>query len=166
MIVVYQPKQEEREHEHHVELDRHCAPCNQVFAAQVIGLGSGRAGTGADAAFEAEDNAQRDAALLVRLARCPRCGAREGAALRSVIISLAAWCVLAGVLGWLAWAMEKAMNRRDDQTIVLGLAAGAIATLGVGIYRTAQRFIGSRNRVQFLASNKSDNKQGPYRSKV
>ena len=103
---------------------------------------------------------------MLLIARCPRCGAREGAALRSVAISLALWCVLAVALAWVAWAMQKAMTARDDQTIVLGLAAGVIATLGVGIYRTAQRFMGSKNRVQFLASNKSDNKQGPYRSKV
>jgi hypothetical protein len=166
MIVVYQPKQEERAHEHHVELDRHCAPCNQVFAAQVIGLGKGRAGTGADAAFEAEDNAQRDAALLVRLARCPRCGAREGAALRSVLVSLFFMCALGVAAGWAAWVLQGALTARDDETLVLGLVVASIAVFGVGIYRSAQRFIGSKNRVQFLASSKQDNKQGPYRSSV
>jgi len=92
-------RSETAKHELEVELDHHCAPCGKTSAAWVRGtavvvekrtiIDQG----GSDAAFLAETEAQRNAALLIRLARCPRCHRRDGSEMRKLAIRFG-WMIL------------------------------------------------------------------------
>ena len=170
LVYARHSKQEERDYEHRVELDRHCSPCNAVFPAYVIGRGHAAAPTGADAAFDAEDAAQRDAALLVRLAPCPRCGRREAAAVRSHYLAMAG-----GVLGGLALvavalilvalgAFESGAMSGGSVKLVAVLGVGGLVLLVVSFKKSYARWRGSRDRVHFLPAPAPNEPQGPYRS--
>jgi hypothetical protein len=81
----------------HVELDHHCEHCGAVSPAVVMGRGSGR-DRGGDGQFLAETDAQRDAAALIRLAKCPLCSRRNPTGVRA-LWKRAGW-VLAGCIAF------------------------------------------------------------------
>src|SRR5262249_52230835 len=74
-----------------VELDHHCPYCGTVSPATVVGKGHGSTGgafldNGRQEARDlARDSSQRDAALLIRMATCPRCHRRDEGEIRALV---------------------------------------------------------------------------------
>ncbi len=126
-----------------VELDHTCPHCGVVSPALVSGhslvseqrfiLEQGSS----DAKFLAETEAQRDAALLIRVVRCPRCQRRDSAEIRKLWLPLV-WITLgAAALGLASLAVIPIA-----MLLLLGWAATGV--------RAMRALRGSDRRVRFL----------------
>jgi hypothetical protein len=149
-----------------VELDHHCPHCGTVSPALVRGRGFATESRslldlgGSDAQFKGEVTAQRDAALLIRLARCPACGKRDPKGIR-VLWMRAVWVLLGAV------ALDLiAMTMRDADVPwhhALGLLAGFVGGIWLLLAAVAWRQLrGSNERVRFITPPAPP--AGPYRS--
>jgi hypothetical protein len=129
-----------------VELDHHCPHCHTVSAAKVQGKGVGIERRfffelgGSDAQFLAETEAQRDAARLIRVARCPRCQLRDGAEVRKLWLPLLWTALVVLALAWLA------PHARIPLAVLLPLLELLLGRRAVRALR------GSDRRVQFIGT--------------
>ena len=137
-----------------VELDLHCAACGVSSSAWV--RGRSLPVVGPDATFLAEVEAQRDAAAIIRLAQCPRCGTHDPRELRAV----------AKRFGWSAAGVATfvlALGALSDPLRALAacwpLLAGAWALQGGSLY---MKLRGAKTRVRFNTA--ATETCGPYRS--
>jgi hypothetical protein len=112
--------------------DHYCPHCRAVSQAIAVGTGDGAPGFGSDVAeavAHARNNAQLDAARAVKLARCPRCGRRDGAEVRRFLVgSLVSGTLIGAGAGVLAFLFT--------------LSSGyALAAVGAGLAGGALRFV-------------------------
>ena len=126
-----------------VELDHQCEHCGAVSPAMVSGRAVAseqrfifEAGS-SDAQFLAETEAQRDAALLIRVVRCPRCQRRNAAELRTLWMPML-WMALG--------ATALAIAGLAVVPLVMLVLIGGLA-FGV---RAVKALRGSDRRVRFL----------------
>jgi hypothetical protein len=142
-----------------VELDHHCERCGAVSTAIVLGRGSGSDRDG-DGRFLADTNAQRDAAALIRLARCPRCSRRNPSAVRRLwwrgglaVVAIAALAAFVGALGDGPFDLALLSKLTLGPFGVMALIAVAV-TAGI----TVRQLLGSEDRVRFrsLAADPAD----------
>jgi hypothetical protein len=133
--------------EHRLERTRVCHGCRATLLVNVLGKGEARYhhGAAAQARTDAEQAARADAALLSGLAACPRCGAREGVAVRQVIFhALIRLCAAAAVVA-VAWWSEI-----PPAKFVAVLAAWALFVSHVAV--NIRRFVGAKRRVEITLS--------------
>ncbi len=151
-----------------VELDPNCAYCGKTSAAMVTGKGSASenksvfAPDGSDAGFLADVEAQRDAAELIRLARCPKCGRRSAEGIRGLWMRFVWLGILFAVLaavGW--WAVDEKMLGASDARMYYAIFA--VGSFGPLAWKTYEKMRGSRERVCFISSTTSEPRD-PYRS--
>jgi hypothetical protein len=95
--------------------------------------------------------AQEEAARLILLARCPRCGRRGPTAVReliggSIALALAGVVLLAVAAGLLALGPPD----RSADKLVATCAVGGAAVIGFAFTRVRSRWRGSDERVRFL----------------
>jgi hypothetical protein len=145
-----------------VELDHHCSACGKTSTAWVIGRGSASSSTGAfghrasDVQFMAETEAQRDAAAIIRLVRCPYCEKRDPAEMRAALTPLAIWPGSILAASWLLlWGFEV--------PLWLGGSLAAVTLLAIG-GKLVGRLRGTTLRVRFLREAVPSEPQGPYRT--
>jgi hypothetical protein len=170
-MIVYVNKTETASATHDVELDHACSACNKVSPAWVRGKATVTESRGAfspgssDAQFLAETEAQRNAAMLIRIARCPHCQTRDPVEMRKVWMRLV-WAFVGIEACHAVWA---ALGYRDYFVDWMGLASTSLGVqlvglgaVGIKIWRDLQA---SDTRVRFIKEQKSE-EQGPYRSAV
>jgi hypothetical protein len=127
-----------------IELDHHCSECGAVSSARVLGEQSGMAGQDARIA------AQEEAAQLIRLAPCPRCGKRGRRAASRLIGGSALMAASGVVLLLVAWVMVQIGALQDGGERLVGVTAFAAGGLPiVAFLRARSRWRGSTERVHF-----------------
>jgi len=115
---------------------------------QVLGKGEARYSRGnvTDARLAAQHAAWSDAALLAGLAPCPRCGAREGRAVRAVVFhAFIRLALAAAILGVCEYA-ERAewIDLGPLWLVAIGFAwVLLVSAVAVNI----RRFVGAKKRV-------------------
>jgi hypothetical protein len=132
-----------------VALDHHCPHCRHVAEATVRGEGSATSADfnpQSDANFHAKDNAQRDAALLIRLAPCQKCRMRDGAEVRRLFIGGVLHVIGAVGLAGVAYVLFF-LGAFEVYTLLLCL--GALSMLFYAVYTPLKRWRGSTERVRF-----------------
>jgi hypothetical protein len=155
---------------HDVELDHACGVCEKTSPAWVRGKATivenrtGIEAGGSDAQFLAETEAQRNAALLIRIARCPHCTRRDPEQMRKLWMRFV-WVILAVEV---AHALFALIGATDDYARVWLRAAptmfGAALVLLISVgSKTWVDLRASDTRVRFLKETKSE-AVGPYRS--
>jgi hypothetical protein len=134
--------------EHALEHTRTCAGCRSVIQLQVLGKGEARYSRGntTDARLAAKHAAWSDATLLAGLAPCPRCGTREGRAVRAVVLHVFVRLALAAaILGVCEYAERNAQMDLGPFWLV---ALGVVWVLFVSaVAVNIRRFVGAKKRV-------------------
>jgi hypothetical protein len=116
-----------------------------MLELRVVGKGEARydGGKAVQARHTAVERAQADAILLAGLARCPRCGARQSAAVRKVIGHVALRLVLAAaVLGVAEW------SEIDLAMFAALLVAWCLLVSAIAV--NVRRFLGATKRVEVI----------------
>jgi len=170
-MIVYAQKTETRSATHDVELDHACGACKKTSPAWVRGQATVTESRGAfemgssDAQFFAETEAQRNAAMLIRIVRCPHCGVRDPGEMRKVWMRLV-WTFLAIEIFHALWATLGSHDYFDDWMRLASTAIGVqlVGLAGVG-FKIWKDLRASDQRVRFINEPASD-AQGPYRSAV
>jgi hypothetical protein len=139
--------------EHTLAHARTCVGCRAVLQLVVVGKGDARysEGDATTARHEAKQAAAADAALLAGLVACPRCGAREGRAVRAVALHAIVRLVLAAaVLGIADWIERSA---GVELTLLWVVAAGIAWVLFVSaVAVNIRRLVGAKKRVTITVS--------------
>jgi hypothetical protein len=161
-LITYIGKQASARTEVQVELDHHCSLCQKVSAAVVKGRGRATeqrtllepgGSISADARFNAEVNAQRDAATLIRLAVCPHCGRRDPIEVRRFLTGTILPPVAIAIL--IALALDFFAEGPAPSLAGMIAVVFAVAALYI-VWRATTMFRGSRARVDFVSGSALD----------
>lgn len=128
--------------------DHYCPHCGAISQAVAVGTGFGNPGFGSnvsEAIAHAQSNAQLDAARSVKLARCPKCGRRDGQEVRRLLVgSLVAGLLLGGAAGVIAFFLT--FSSLVAALGVLAGAAGGLFRFGLKLHRSNQVYLNAPPR--------------------
>jgi len=168
-MITYLDRVTTAKHELDVDLDHHCSLCGKTAAAWVRGKAVVQENRSllemgaSDAAFLAETEAQRNAALLVRIARCPACKQRDPGEMRPLVMRFV-WAIVGVEAAHLLLAMLGSSSSFLTSYLRVWYPIAILLTcvmVGVGA-KTLRDLRASDVRVRYI--RETEETQGPYRS--